>query len=57
MGIKNTLYIENDIPADKFVLGRFTSKELKDLEILKKKLMKNFKYIVIKDFNELKSNI
>ena len=42
VGIKNTLYIENDIPADKFVLGRFTSKELKDLEILKKKINEKF---------------
>ena len=40
VGIKSPLYIENDIPADKFVLGKFSTKELSELEILKKNCRK-----------------
>ena len=42
IGIKNVIYIENEISADKFVLGKFNKKELADLELLKKKYNRKF---------------
>ena len=53
VGIKSPLYTENDIPADKFVLGKFSTKELSELEILKKKIVENFQSIINKNFNIL----
>ena len=50
IGIKNSLYDENDIAADKFVLGKFTKKELSDLESLKKIILTNFQLVIDKNF-------
>ena len=57
VGIKSPLYIENDIPADKFVLGNFSAKELSELEILKRKIVENFQSIINKNFNILVSKV
>lgn len=57
VGIKSPLYTENDIPADKFVLGNFSTKELSELEILKRKIVENFQSIINKNFNILISKV
>ena len=57
IGIKNTLYIENDVSADKFVLSMFSKKELAQLELLKKIILENFDLIINKNFNLFKSKV
>ena len=57
IGIKNSLYDENDIAADKFVLGKFTKKELSDLESVKKIILTNFQLVIDKNFNLFKNKI
>ncbi len=55
IGIKNAFYIENQISADKFVLGKFSTKELNKIESLKKVMIQNFELIINKNFSELTS--
>ena len=57
IGIKNVIYIENEISADKFVLGKFNKKELADLELLKKTIIENFEFIIKKKFIQFKSKV
>ena len=57
IGIKNSLYVENNIPADKFVLGKFSYKESNEIKSLKNKIMENFMLIVQKKFIQFKSKI
>ena len=44
------MYDKNDIAADKFVLGKFTKKELSDLESVKKIILTNFELVIDKNF-------
>ena len=46
LGIKNEIY--ENISAEKFVLSKFNDNEIKKNEILKKKIMDNFEYIIKK---------
>ena len=57
IGIKNNLYYENNIPADKFVLGNFYDEELNKIKLLKKKITNNLELIISKDFNLFISKI
>ena len=51
VGIKNSFYCGNEIPADKFVLGNFFDEELNKITLLKKKITNNLDLIINKDFN------
>ena len=51
IGIKNNFYKENNLPADKFVLGNFFDEELNKIKLLKKKITNNLELIISKDFN------
>jgi peptidyl-tRNA hydrolase len=57
VGIKNSSYSENNIPADKFVLGNFFDEELNKIKLLKKKIINNLELIINKDFCSFKSKI
>ena len=57
VGIKSSLYVENSIPADKFVLGKFSKKELSDFVVLKRKIAENFQLIINKNFNLFTSKV
>ena len=57
LGIKNEIYEKGNISAEKFVLSKFNNTEIKKNEILKKKIMDNFEYIIKKDFLFLRNNI
>ena len=55
-GIKNSLYKEKNIDADKFVLDKFNLEELKMIETIKKKIIINFELLIKKDFSSFKNN-
>ena len=57
IGIKNSFYCRNDMPADKFVLGNFFDEELNKITLLKKKITNNLELIINKDFNLFMSKI
>ena len=55
-GIKNSLYTEKNINAEKFVLDKFDLEELKIIETIKKKIIINFELLINKDFSSFKNN-
>ena len=55
-GIKNSLYIEKNINAEKFVLDKFDLEELEIIKIIKKKIIVNFELLINKDFLSFKNN-
>tara|TARA_B100000963_G_C22603503_1_gene661400 strand:- start:1547 stop:2110 length:564 start_codon:yes stop_codon:yes gene_type:complete len=55
-GIKNSLYKEKNIDADKFVLDKFNFGELEVIETIKKKIIINFDLLIKKDFSSFKNN-
>ena len=55
-GIKNSLYKEKNIDAEKFVLEKFNPEELKIIETIKKKIIINFELLIKKDFSSFKNN-
>jgi PTH1 family peptidyl-tRNA hydrolase len=55
-GIKNSLYKEKNIDAEKFVLDKFNLEELKMIETIKKKIIINFELLIKKDFSSFKNN-
>lgn len=57
VGIKNSFYNDNNIPADKFVLANFSDEELDKIKLLKKKITNNLELIVNKNFCSFKSKI
>ncbi len=57
VGIKNSFYSENNIPADKFVLANFFDEELNKIKLLKKRITNNLELIINKDFSSFKSKI
>ena len=54
-GIKNSLYTEKNINAEKFVLDKFDLEELKIIETIKKKIIINFELLINKDFLSFKN--
>ena len=55
-GIKNSFYKEKNIDAEKFVLDKFNLEELEIIEIIKKKIILNLKFLINKDFSSFKNN-
>tara|TARA_B100001989_G_C24390797_1_gene389140 strand:- start:14 stop:577 length:564 start_codon:yes stop_codon:yes gene_type:complete len=55
-GIKNSLYREKNIDAEKFVLDKFNLEELEIIETVKKKIIINFELLIKKDFSSFKNN-
>ena len=55
-GIKNSFYKEKNIDAEKFVLDKFNLKELERIEIIKKKIILNLRFLIKKDFSSFKNN-
>lgn len=48
IGIKNSIYTERNIPAEKFVLDKFNQSEQEVIDIIIKKIAKNLEFIVKK---------
>ena len=57
IGIKNSIYSERNIPAEKFVLDRFNQSEQEIINIIIKKIAENLEFIVKKKFNLFKEII
>ena len=55
-GIKNKKYVDEKISADNFVLSKFETEELKEIEIIKNKILNNFDFIVKKEFLSFSEN-
>ena len=55
-GIKNSLYKEKNIDAEKFVLDKFNLEELEIIENIKKKIIINLELLINKDFSSFKNN-
>ena len=55
-GIKNSFYKEKNIDAEKFVLDKFNLEEQEIIEIIKKKIILNLKFLIKKDFSSFKNN-
>ena len=56
LGIKNSLYKEKNIDAERFVLDKFNLEELEIIEIIKKKIIINFELLINKEFSSFKNN-
>ena len=56
LGIKNSLYKEKNIDAERFVLDKFNLEELEIIEIIKKKIIINLELLIKKDFSSFKKN-
>ena len=56
LGIKNSLYQEKNIDAEKFVLDKFNLEELEIIETIKKRIIINFESLIKKDFSYFKNN-
>ena len=57
IGIKNSIYTERNVPAEKFVLDKFNKSEREIIDIIIKKIAGNLELIVKKKFNLFKESI
>ena len=51
LGIKNLNYLENNISAEKFVLGKFNKDELLQIKKIKNLILTNLEHLIKKEFN------
>ncbi len=57
LGIKNLNYLENNISAEKFVLGKFNKYELLQIKKIKNLILTNLELLINKEFNLFKEKI